>query len=345
MMAPVEAGPGPTGMPTEERNQMNIVLKGIHAIANAERLRSKLRLDASIRCHMPDEGADALAEMLSDADVMVAMHVEADQPPAPRLKMLQLPGAGYDAIAWSALPPDIPVCNVFEHEIGIAEYVMLAMLEWNIRMCRMDAVFRTGRWEHSLLSFGSTHGELADKTVAILGYGHIGRAIAARARAFGVGIIAIGRTKPDDRDALCVSIDEIDAVLPQADYLVIACPLTDATRGMIDRRRLGLMKSDSVIINVARAAICDEDALYEALTRGGIGGAVLDVWYRYPAPGQEDSFRPANQPFHELDNVIMTPHASAWTEGLMERRWSVIADNIERLAAGQPLLNRITRPT
>ncbi|MBL27418.1 MAG: hypothetical protein CMM50_07710 [Rhodospirillaceae bacterium] len=170
---------------TEERNPMNIVLKGIHAVANADRLRRKMRREASIQCHTPEMGADALAGMLSDADVLIAMHVEPDLPPAPRLKMLQLPGAGYDAITWSALPADIPVCNVFEHEIGIAEYVILAMLEWNIRMCGMDSVFRTGKWEHSLLSFGSTHGELAGKTVAILGYGHIGRAITARVRAFG----------------------------------------------------------------------------------------------------------------------------------------------------------------
>ena len=323
---------------------MNIVLKGIHAVANAERLRSKLGLDASIRCHTPEKGADALAEMLSEADILVAMHVEADLPPAPRLKMLQLPGAGYDAIAWSALPPGTPVCNVFEHEIGIAEYVMLAMLAWNIRLCRMDSVFRTGRWEHSLLSFGSPHGELAGKTVAILGYGHIGRAIASRARAFGVDIIAIGRARPEDPDARCVAIDDIDTVLPRADFLVIACPLTEATRGLMDRRRLGLMKPGAVIVNVARAAVCDEDALFDTLAEGRIGGAVLDVWYRYPAPGQEDGFRPAGRPFHELDNVIMTPHASAWTEGLMERRWSVIAENIGRLASGEPLLNRIARP-
>lgn len=329
---------------TEERNPMNIVLKGIHAVANADRLRRKMRREASIQCHTPEMGADALAGMLSDADVLIAMHVEPDLPPAPRLKMLQLPGAGYDAITWSALPADIPVCNVFEHEIGIAEYVILAMLEWNIRMCRMDSVFRTGKWEHSLLSFGSTHGELAGKTVAILGYGHIGRAITARVRAFGVDVIAIGRTKPEDRDAECVTIEELDEVLPRTDYLVLACPLTDATRGLIDGRRLTLMKSDSVIINIARAAVCDEDALYDALARRVIGGAVLDVWYRYPAPGQEDNFRPANRPFHELDNVIMTPHASAWTEGLMERRWSVIAENMDRFAAGEPLLNRITRP-
>ena len=84
--------------------------------------------------------------------------------------------------------------------------------------------------------------------------------------------------------------------------------------------------------------------IFVVRSAGRIGGAVLDVWYRYPAPGQEDGFRPAGRPFHELDNVIMTPHASAWTEGLMERRWSVIAENIGRLASGEPLLNRIARP-
>ena len=74
-----------------------------------------------------------------------------------------------------------------------------------------------------------------------------------------------------------------------------------------------------------------------------IGGAVLDVWYRYPPPG-EDEARPSRHPFHMLDNVIMTPHASAWTDGLLERRWTVIADNIDRFAAGRPMRNIVALP-
>jgi phosphoglycerate dehydrogenase-like enzyme len=91
-----------------------------------------------------------------------------------------------------------------------------------------------------------------------------------------------------------------------------------------------------VLINVARGPVVDEEALYQALREGLIGGAVLDTWYRYASPAEPD-LRPSRQPFHELQNVVMTPHLSGWTEGLMPRRLAVIIDNIERLAGGRPL--------
>ena len=95
----------------------------------------------------------------------------------------------------------------------------------------------------------------------------------------------------------------------------------------------------ALLINVARAEIIDETALYEALASGRIAGAALDVWYRYPAaPGPT---RPANQPFHTLPNVLMTPHISGWTEGMMNARASLIADNIARIARGEAPLNAI----
>ena len=100
------------------------------------------------------------------------------------------------------------------------------------------------------------------------------------------------------------------------------------------------MKPGAVLINVARGALIDEQALFEALRERRIGGAALDTWYRYPSP-EEPAVRPAERPFHELDNVVMTPHCSGWTEGLMARRFALIGDNLERLAAGRPLLNQV----
>jgi phosphoglycerate dehydrogenase-like enzyme len=99
------------------------------------------------------------------------------------------------------------------------------------------------------------------------------------------------------------------------------------------------MKSSAYLINVARAEIVDEQALYDALAHGRLAGAVLDVWYRYPnKPG---STAPSAAPFHQLDNVIMTPHVSGWTVGMLEARASLIAENIARVARGEPLLNAV----
>jgi phosphoglycerate dehydrogenase-like enzyme len=116
-------------------------------------------------------------------------------------------------------------------------------------------------------------------------------------------------------------------------------PSTDHTRGTIGRRQLGLMKPTAYLINVARADLVDEAALYDALLRKAIAGAAIDVWYRYPAACGLAA--PANRPFHELTNVLMTPHISGWTEGMLEARGKIMAENIERVARGESPLNRI----
>ena len=99
------------------------------------------------------------------------------------------------------------------------------------------------------------------------------------------------------------------------------------------------MKPTAILINVARGEVVDEDALYLALRDGTIAGAALDVWYRYPAGGP--STLPGHRPFHTLSNVLMTPHVSGWTEGMMDARAGVIAENIHRIARGDPPLNLI----
>ena len=129
----------------------------------------------------------------------------------------------------------------------------------------------------------------------------------------------------------------MDEVLQRSDYVVISMPATPETIGSIDRRRLGLMKSTAFFINVSRAEIVEEDALYDALAQRSIAGAALDVWYRYPRkPGPT---APAMRPFHELPNVLMTPHVSGWTAGMLKARAKLIAENIRRVAHGETPLN------
>jgi phosphoglycerate dehydrogenase-like enzyme len=131
-------------------------------------------------------------------------------------------------------------------------------------------------------------------------------------------------------------------LLAGADYLAVTLSLNSATSGLLGVSELALMKPSAILINVARAEIIDELALYRALASKRIAVAALDVWYRYPAdPG---ATLPSHQPFHELPNVLMTPHVSGWTEGMLEARAEVIAENIRRVAQGLPPLNLITTP-
>ena len=184
--------------------------------------------------------------------------------------------------------------------------------------------------------------ELGGKTLGILGYGRIGQALARRARAFDMAIWAIRRdpTQPVSCAAdFLGGPDALDELLRRADYLVVTSPLTPETRGVLGQRELALMKPTAVLVNVARAEIVDEEALYEALRRGVIAGAILDVWYRYPT-GAGPTL-PSRLPFHELGNVLMTPHVSGWTEGMLEARAEVIAENIRRAARGKAPLNLV----
>jgi phosphoglycerate dehydrogenase-like enzyme len=279
------------------------------------------------------------ARRLADADALVSMSWTKDMPPAPRLRLLQLPGAGTDDIAFDTVPSEAAVCNVFEHEVGISEYVLSAMLQWVIGIPRMDAALRRGQWQGSHLC-GPRHGELFGQTLGIIGYGRIGQQVAARARAFGMKIVACTRTpRSGDRFVECVEpMEKLDELLAKSDFIVLAVPLDPSTIGLIGERQLRKMKSSAVIINVARGALIDESALFAACSDRRIGGAIIDTWYRYPSQGTTHG-EPSSLPFRDLDNVIMTPHGSAWTEGLRPRRCLFIARNLDRLARGEPLAN------
>jgi phosphoglycerate dehydrogenase-like enzyme len=183
--------------------------------------------------------------------------------------------------------------------------------------------------------------ELAGRTIGVLGYGRLGRAVAQRAHAFDMSICAIRRNLGgiDDDPAVLGGPEMVDEVLQRSDYLLVSMPATPDTIGCINRRRLGLMKSTAFLINVSRAEIVDEDALYEALAQRSIAGAALDVWYRYPR--QPGPTAPATLPFYELPNVLMTPHVSGWTDGMLEARAKLIAENIRRVANGETRLNLV----
>ena len=322
---------------------MKIAFAGVFAGHVAERVRARVQ----IPCDVVLGGEREILSRLGDVDVLVSMAFTPEMAAAaPRLRLVQVPGAGLDRIDRVALGPATALANAYGHDVGIAEYVMGAMLALARDFRRIDASLREGRWE-SVWSGAPVPlwQELAGKTLGIVGYGRIGQAVARRALAFDMEVLAIRRDAggPDPNQLASVRGPEaLDDVLARADFLALTLALSPDTRGLIDARALARMKPTAVLINVARGEVVDEDALYAALASGALGGAALDVWYRYPQG--EGPTLPSRLPFHTLPNVLMTPHVSGWTEGMMDARAAVIAENIHRVARGEAPVNAVPRP-
>jgi phosphoglycerate dehydrogenase-like enzyme len=300
------------------------------------------QLETEVLAELTD--TQRLIPALALAEIVVGHIWRSDFPEAPRLKLLQAATAGVDMIDLQSLPSGITLCNVFGHEPAIAEYVLMMMLALTHRLLETVAAFRGGSWAAHQPAGGSPHGELLGMTVGIIGYGRIGREVAKGAVAFGCTVIAANRSPIADKEDASefYPLGELDRMLPQADVVVIAAGLGPETRGLIDAGRLALMQPTALLINIGRAAIVDEEALYRALSGNQLGGAALDVWWQHWTP-EHPELPPSRFPFHELSNVLMTPHCSGFTEGTADRRWGDLGANLDRFVRGENLHNIVLR--
>lgn len=180
-----------------------------------------------------------------------------------------------------------------------------------------------GEWDQSeFATEASPVTEIAGQTVGLIGFGGIGKEIAARAQALGMRILA-------------TRAQTAEQILREADYVVITVPSTASTRGMIGTTELAALKSNAVIINIARGNIVDQAALIDVLERGAIRGAALDVFEPEPLP--------ADSPLWKLPNVLILPHVSATTPRFWEREADLIVQNFERYTRGEPMLNVVDK--
>ncbi|HEU4453483.1 MAG TPA: D-2-hydroxyacid dehydrogenase [Longimicrobium sp.] len=179
--------------------------------------------------------------------------------------------------------------------------------------------------------------ELSESTLGIVGLGGIGRAVARRAVALGMRVVATRRRSSEGPEGVEVwtGDDAVDRLLPVSDFLVLAAPMTEGTRGMIGARELAMLPPHATVINVARGGIVDEAALADALRSGRLRGAGLDVFATEPLP--EDS------PLWELPNVLITPHVSGVSHRFWRRETDLIVENVRRYLAGEPLVNTVDK--
>jgi len=276
----------------------------------------------------------------SEADVIVGVRFGPDLPRPRNLQLFHVPGAGYDAVDFDALPPSAVVCNCFGHEQAIAEYVMAALLQRHVPLLDADRRLRQGDWAYWAGAPDRVHDELAGKTLGLLGYGHIGKAIAVRAKAMEMNLHVANRSPIATSSVVdrSFTLDQLQDFCGSADFIVVSLPLTEETTGIVGASAFAAMRPTAVVVNVGRGLTVDERALYDALENKRIGGAVIDTWYCYPSRGKADVL-PSALPFHTLPNVLMTPHMSGWTSGTIRRRQQTMAENIRRRLEGRPCLN------
>lgn len=282
---------------------------------------------------------------IAGADVVVCSRLTTgDMADANGVRLVHVTGAGVDRVDAGAVPEDVPLCNTGHHGPAIAEHVLMTALMLRRRALEADAQMRRGEWR-TIATDAQTpyHRSLAGSTLGLIGYGEIGRSVARLAKAFGMRVIAM-RRRPDAGGPGADLLDEVygedrlHPLLDASDVVVVTAPLTEATRGLIDAEALAHLHPDALIVNVARGALIDEDALYDALAAGRIGGAAIDVWW--DAPQGTDAPAVVAR-FAGLDRVVLTPHYSGHAREVFTARAADIARNIDLLAAGMPLERRV----
>eukprot|EP00316_Scyphosphaera_apsteinii_P023877 CAMPEP_0119320998 /NCGR_PEP_ID=MMETSP1333-20130426/54124_1 /TAXON_ID=418940 /ORGANISM="Scyphosphaera apsteinii, Strain RCC1455" /LENGTH=335 /DNA_ID=CAMNT_0007327853 /DNA_START=101 /DNA_END=1108 /DNA_ORIENTATION=- len=270
-------------------------------------------------------------------------------------KIYQYGWTGYPESDLPKIPADVTVCNCHQSSTPIAEYVMAAILNWNVKLVEQDQRMRNSCWTsappgNTCQQSRHVLRQTKNLTLGILGYGHIGKAIAQRASAFGMRIIATDKRAqipPPTPLAWLGSDADNWRLVEESDFIVVALPLLNSTRGLVNAALLSHARNTSVLINIARGPIVEEEALYDALSTGTLAGAVIDVWWHslhsiIPATFGPDSW-PSAYRFDLLHNVIMTPHDSGESAEAEQEALREIAANLDNFALGKPLQN-VVRP-
>ncbi|WP_256970747.1 2-hydroxyacid dehydrogenase [Cellulomonas iranensis] len=246
----------------------------------------------------------------------------------PRLRYVQLPSAGYEH-ALPHLPPGVVLCNGRGvHDAGTAELAVGLTLAVQRDLPRAVRAMADGRWDNP---FGPS---LADRRVVVVGQGSVGRAIVARFRPFEVDLVRLASTARDDADGHVHGVDELPDLLPDADVVVLAIPLSRTSYHLLDATALARLKDGAVVVNVARGKVVDTDALRAELTAGRLRAA-LDVTDPEPLP--------PDHPLWHAPNLLVTAHQGGNTDATFPRVAALVRRQLEALLAGEPPVNEVAR--
>jgi len=283
----------------------------------------------------PEADDSRFQELMADTEVLwhvlrpvTRRHIKE----APRLRLIQKIGVGVNTIDLDAArESDVAVCNMpGTNSRAVAEMTLALMLACLRKVPLFDARTRTGEgWSWPVTLQGEL-GEIAGRTVGLVGFGSVPRLLAPVLSSMGAEVIYTARTEhPDSGLPFCTK----RSLLARSDIVSLHIPQTPETEGWLDGPAIDAMKPGAILVNTARGGLVDEPALVEALRSGRIGAAGLDVFGREPAG--------AGAPILALDNVVATPHVAWFTRETLDRSLSVAAENCRRLRDGAALLHRV----
>lgn len=282
------------------------------------------------------------AKELAIADVLISRSPRRELTPddskmITHVKFLQLISAGADHVPYSQLPSHLTIAsNAGAYAEPMAEHVLAMVLAVIKNLLDRHKKLTQGVFEQS-----TENRMLQGSNCAILGFGGIGKATARLLRCFGVKIYGINTTgKTDEQVEFIGTMKDLEHVLHLADIVLISLPLTNSTRKLIGSRELGWMKDDAILVNVARAQIIDEAALYEKLKSSPNFTAAIDAWWVEPLT--HGKFR-TDHPFLEFQNVLGSPHNSGIAKGSFLKATRLAAENVKRFLNNEPIVGRVDR--
>ncbi|WP_372370028.1 NAD(P)-dependent oxidoreductase [Candidatus Uabimicrobium sp. HlEnr_7] len=231
----------------------------------------------------------------------------------------------------------IKLHNIHHNATITAEMAIALMMSTAKKIVTIDKQFRTHNWQGRM----TPSPLLSQKNVLILGYGAIGKRVARICSALEMKVTAVRRTKGYNDNGIVVhNIGDIDELIPRSQVVIICLPQTPKTTNLLDSVRLNALPSQAIIVNIGRAVVINEKALYTALCERRLF-AGLDVWYNYPKKNQMKDFLPANFPFHELNNVVMSPHRAGRCDEVEFLRMDHLIHLLNTKASGKKMPNEI----
>lgn len=311
----------------------------------AKRIRDPLPPDVEVI--KPETGTDdELVVLAGDVEVIVATRLSPEvAQAAPKLKLLQKTGAGVDDMPFDSLREETWMANTSgSNPVPLAEGAVALVFALAKKVIQRHGSFMKDR----NVGRGVL---LSGRKAGIVGFGSIGREVGRMLQCMGMNVLAVKRSRDDElAEAMGLEFlgtpDDLIHVMSESDFVVVTVPLTPETKGMIGEEELRAMKPSAYIVNVARAALIQEEPLYRALSEGRIAGAALDVWWtpHFWDPLWNPEGKPASEyPFWELPNVICTPHSVVSSDSRSDAGLKIMVENILRVKRGEPPINQVDK--